>query len=528
MFVQSSYAHDVRPPVKPLRALHGPTQGRVAERTSPVPAEAESVLSTSGAALAEPDRVSMERRLGHDFSQVRVHSSPEAASTAARLGAAAFTVGEHVVFAAGRLAPRTAAGRALLAHELGHVVEQRSGARPRELARQPAHPPPHPANADPQAKLAQQDAAALAALKDRVLKALERNDAIDFLNRLREANSSQRKSLPADGSFLAKVHGALHGLAYWTVLLLLRFGDNRPSFVRQLYQATSEGQVQTVLDLLRSFPALRDETAVPGTVQMLDEQLRGNPFHDKVLAVARENVTAASQYSGQFGEAHWDVPKGGGAAALLRFGGDVKFTLARTATELRVVVRIQLVKKTAPAQTYFPPDSKMSEWRNGIQKAWNNRFTATNGSTRLNVVFVPMFVNEVADQPDFTVQVDESPKYVRADETDWWANNSGDTVAHEFGHMLGNPDEYGLPAHASDIPAATLSDPGERLRSSQEGLPAGTKTQSTPEGGRETLGLMGRHTANSRAELRHGWKVLEQFNSAMLRPGESPFHLEVH
>jgi len=520
--------HDVRPPVQPLRARRGSTQGRIDERASPVPAEAESVLSTSGVALAEPDRVSMERRLGHDFSQVRVHSSPEAASAAARLGAAAFTVGEHVVFATGRLAPCTAAGRELLAHELGHVVEQRSGARPRELARQPAHPPPHPANADPQGKPAQQDAAALAALKDRVLKALARNDAIDFLNRLREANSSQRKTLLADGSFLAQVHDALHGLAYWTVLLLLKFGDNRPSFVRQLSLAISEGQVQIVLDLLRSFPALRDEKAVPGTVQMLDEQFKGSPLHDKVLAVARAEVTAASQYSGQLSEAHWDVPKGGGAAALRRFGGDVKFSLARTAAELRVMVRIHLVKKTARTQTYFPTDSKMSEWRNGIQKAWNNRFTATNGSERLNVVFAPTFVNEAADNPDFTVEVDESPKYVRADETDWWAKNSGDTVAHEFGHMLGNPDEYGLPAHASDIPATTLSDPGERLRSSQEGLPAGTKTQPYHSGGREAIGVMGLHTESSRAELRHGWKVLEAFNSAMLRPGESPFHLEVH
>lgn len=48
-----------------------------------------------------------------------------AASAAERLGAAAFTVGEHVAFGAGRFDPGSRAGRRLLAHELAHVAQQR-------------------------------------------------------------------------------------------------------------------------------------------------------------------------------------------------------------------------------------------------------------------------------------------------------------------------------------------------------------------------------------------------------------------
>jgi hypothetical protein len=66
----------------------------------------------------------MESRFGHDFSQVRVHADAPAASSARAARAHAYTVGNDVVFAAGRYAPHTSAGIGLLAHELTHVVQQ--------------------------------------------------------------------------------------------------------------------------------------------------------------------------------------------------------------------------------------------------------------------------------------------------------------------------------------------------------------------------------------------------------------------
>lgn len=68
----------------------------------------------------------MEGRFGHSFADVRVHADSGAA---AALGARAFTVGSDVAFARGEFAPRSADGRALLAHELAHVVQQGEGRR---------------------------------------------------------------------------------------------------------------------------------------------------------------------------------------------------------------------------------------------------------------------------------------------------------------------------------------------------------------------------------------------------------------
>jgi hypothetical protein len=88
------------------------------------------VLRSPGQSLDRDTRSFMEARFGHDFSQVRVHADGKAAESARAVGAAAYTVGQHVVFGAGRHEPETATGRELLAHELTHVVQQERSAAP--------------------------------------------------------------------------------------------------------------------------------------------------------------------------------------------------------------------------------------------------------------------------------------------------------------------------------------------------------------------------------------------------------------
>jgi hypothetical protein len=65
--------------------------------------------------------------LGHDLRSIRIHADDAAARAAAALGARALTVGEHIVFGADEYRPNTEAGRRVLTHELGHVVQQREG-----------------------------------------------------------------------------------------------------------------------------------------------------------------------------------------------------------------------------------------------------------------------------------------------------------------------------------------------------------------------------------------------------------------
>lgn len=83
-----------------------------------------------GQPLDEDVQTQMESRLGYDFSQVRVHTSPEADSLNHTLQAKAFTTGQDVFFRAGEYQPHTDSGKELIAHELTHVVQQSTGQVP--------------------------------------------------------------------------------------------------------------------------------------------------------------------------------------------------------------------------------------------------------------------------------------------------------------------------------------------------------------------------------------------------------------
>ncbi len=85
------------------------------------------LASSSGSPLEENTRTEMETRMGHDFSDVRVHTGGAADASSRSVQAHAYTVGSDIVFAAGRYQPDSDSGRHLLAHELTHVVQQRSG-----------------------------------------------------------------------------------------------------------------------------------------------------------------------------------------------------------------------------------------------------------------------------------------------------------------------------------------------------------------------------------------------------------------
>ncbi|MET0622224.1 MAG: DUF4157 domain-containing protein [Pyrinomonadaceae bacterium] len=101
----------------------------------------------AGSPLAPELRAYFEPRLGLDLGGVRVHTGAQASAAARSLGAAAYAVGEDVVFGDGAYAPGTAAGRRLVAHELAHVAQQRGAAasqspvvsRPGDAAERDAH-----------------------------------------------------------------------------------------------------------------------------------------------------------------------------------------------------------------------------------------------------------------------------------------------------------------------------------------------------------------------------------------------------
>jgi hypothetical protein len=99
-----------------------------APSTSGLPGNVGSTLASAGQPLDAATRAYFEPRFGHDFSDVRVHTDAAAQRSALQLNAHAYSLGERIVFGAQRFAPHSMEGKALLAHELAHVVQHRSGA----------------------------------------------------------------------------------------------------------------------------------------------------------------------------------------------------------------------------------------------------------------------------------------------------------------------------------------------------------------------------------------------------------------
>jgi len=96
-----------------------------AEERSPVH---DVVNSGGGTPLPADVRADMETRFGgQDFGDVRVHNDGAAHESARSVNAQAYTVGSNIVFQRDSYDPGSPSGQHMLAHELTHVVQQRSG-----------------------------------------------------------------------------------------------------------------------------------------------------------------------------------------------------------------------------------------------------------------------------------------------------------------------------------------------------------------------------------------------------------------
>jgi hypothetical protein len=81
-------------------------------------------VQDDGTPLRDSDRDFFEPRFGRSFSDVRIHTGDKASAAAQAVSARAFTYGNAIVMGESAYAPGTQTGRALLAHELVHVMQQ--------------------------------------------------------------------------------------------------------------------------------------------------------------------------------------------------------------------------------------------------------------------------------------------------------------------------------------------------------------------------------------------------------------------
>lgn len=112
---------------KPDPLLRSAQQKDQAEANAATPSFEERLARTKGKGFPLPDDLTTEmgHQFGADFSGVRIHTDQEAVSLNRAIAAQAFTHGHDIYFNEGKYAPNTDEGKALLAHELTHIVQQK-------------------------------------------------------------------------------------------------------------------------------------------------------------------------------------------------------------------------------------------------------------------------------------------------------------------------------------------------------------------------------------------------------------------
>jgi Domain of unknown function (DUF4157) len=536
------------------------------QSSADAPPIVHDVLRSPGQPLDPAARAFMEPRFGHDLSAIRIHHDSTAARSVQAQGASAYAIGRDLVFGTGQYAPHTPAGRKLLAHELTHAVQQnfspndhlpaiRTGNNPAtetEARRagdtlaagrsfRPAlrvspqiacqHPPtgiipenPYDAevNANEFARLT------ISVVRDPIIEALRRRDSVDFLNRLRSAVANQRDRalLETDPVLKEALEREFAGSprSLWISRRLLHFGINSPEYIRAFENAVTDHDTAAVLRYLRTFPQLHDEHQTPGVRDWLTGEYRGRGDSAAVLGELAVTETSRMERPLAYSdEIHYELNQSTGRYALWRASPSEHYDLVRAGNQLRVNVRMRLVQGADQRQTYYPSSELASRWLGGIERIWNGHFVFANGAQRLDVVFVPIFTES---QPHYTIAVYNDN--ARGSAGSWREYYSGGTVAHEFGHLIGNPDEYNLPATAAEISPADRPafDAGELGRTTWQGL-TGQVRPATPQG-YTAPNLMGDMYVHTNVEVRHANYILTWFNAHMLSAGEAAYHTELH
>ena len=103
-----------------------------------------------------------------------------------------------------------------------------------------------------------------------------------------------------------------------------------------------------------------------------------------------------------------------------------------------ITVRIRLVPDAGISAATMA--TLRTRWENGIEDKWSNRFGCCNSPGCIGRCRLTFNVEWVNSGEHHTVRVHQGP--ARSDMTNWDTDDPGDVASHEFGHMLGHPDEY--------------------------------------------------------------------------------------
>ena len=267
------------------------------------------------------------------------------------------------------------------------------------------------------------------------------------------ATAERRQAVERNTAFMGRLRAALGSHEYWRAQLLLRYGTVAaiPSAGTSLLAAFAAGPA--IADVRTAFRRLTDveirvARTLPGIRQRLQDLLP--TATDLVIAfrmLDQGMLDAETGMGGAWSET-LQVPNAAGIFVPTVFPGTSGWDIEYRRDQLEVTVRVNVTAATPAANTALPRSKRI--WQSNIERAWNRKYKVTNANHDLPLVFNVNFTSSSAHH-NVTAHAGV-PVWPGLNLNNWFVDDLAtsshnrqyvnNAAIHEFGHMIGSPDEY--------------------------------------------------------------------------------------
>lgn len=388
-----------------------------------------------------------------------------------------------------------------------------------------------------------------ALLLERVLAPHRRSDAMGFLRAIRNLTTDEAIFLLEEVAFWREIRQTHQGAALWSIFTILYFSNRLDTAQRRLSMAIGLGNIGDAIDALAIIIADNNGSGTLSEqywetlIDVIFGQFGNHPFLIDLyrMILLRDSEWSRPRNVGfQAKEVHYETNTSG-SYELRQFSWSPGMSVATTLHEFRVVIRIGL--NLQGGGSFF--DERMrsipDRWERAIERVWNNQFIVSNGERALNFVVSPVFVfdgsasdKQVQVMPSEELKCPNVPQAGRANAGCWFADGDDNTVAHEFGHLLGARDEYRIPGSAAEMTPQQIGSMSatDTALSTRDGIAQAMNPSATPrtpsaartDGYSDLPSLMNDHDDSQQVYIHHLTSLLAAFNAA-LPPGTPPYRV---
>jgi hypothetical protein len=317
------------------------------------------------------------------------------------------------------------------------------------------------------------------------------------------ATPANRQAVERNQALQDRISTALGFFELWRVQLLLRFGSaaGLPTAATKLLTGLAPGPaIAAVRTLFRGLTdaELTAAKTLPGIRPMLMRLLTAEADQRIVLRMLDLGMLDEETGMGGAYSETLQVANGAGVFVPTVFPATSGFDLEYQRTGLICTVRINVTGAGAAVTRNLPRSQQI--WQSNIESAWNRQYKVTNANHDIPLIFNVNFTGSGAHH-NVTAHAGV-PVWPGLNMLNWFVDDPATTSAnrgyvnraaiHEFGHMIGNPDEYQLSqAHyLATVGTNPTTDPNATATADTAGTNSYTNRNSVM-GGLTVAGLPG-------------------------------------